>query len=481
MSWPLGDPLQGLDDKPALAGETRLWTYGELRRAAEEQAAWLRTRGVGARTRVVVRASSDERLAVLIHALWLLGASLVPLNLRWTEAEIADVVRRVSPAILLRHDGGGWSVEPLLGGEVKADRDGEPAQLILFTSGTTGRPKGALISFRAIEASARSSAQALGYTSEERWLCCLPLYHIAGLSILYRSAIYGSTVLLHERFDPIRVNHALDNEGVTVVSLVPTQLHALLDARGGKPFAPTLKCLLLGGARAPRALLARALTLGAPLAPTFGMTETASQVCTLTPTDFLALRRIPENGLFLPPLPDIETRVVDDRGETVTDGTAGEIILRGESIFSGYLDNPEASATSLRDGWLYTGDIGVRRADGALNVLERRSDLIVTGGENVYPAEIEAVLKKHPAVVDVAVVGIPDPRWGRRVAAGVVAREEVAPDQLERFVRERLAGYKVPRTWLFLVELPCTSTGKIRRESIRKLLNESTYGVNSVA
>jgi O-succinylbenzoic acid--CoA ligase len=340
--------------------------------------------------------------------------------------------------------------------------------LVLFTSGTSGRPKGALLSLPSLRASAKASAALLGSDPDDRWLLCMPLFHIGGLSILVRNALAGSCVVLHSEFDASAVDHALRVEGITHVSLVATMLSRLLESQGDTRRAPeALRLVLLGGGPAPQALLCRARALGFPVAPSYGLTEAASQVATRPPE----LGAVDEADLAagLRPLPGIEIRIVDERGEAVATDFAGEIEVRGPTLMQGYLEDPEATARAIRAGWLATGDLGRLDAHGGLRVLDRRCDLIVSGGENVYPAELESVLIEHPDVAEAGVVGQQDPIYGERPLAYFVAAagRRPQPDRVLAFCRERLAKYKVPVELIEIQKLPRTASGKLLRRELR--------------
>lgn len=215
----------------------------------------------------------------------------------------------------------------------------------------------------------------------------------------------------------------------------------------------------------PRPLLEECARRGIPAVQTYGLTEAASQVTTLAPAD--ALRKLGSAGR---PLFPVTVRIADEAGRPLPPGEAGEILVRGPTVTAGYFGRPEETARALRDGWLHTGDIGYLDQEGYLYVLDRRDDLIVSGGENVYPAEVEAVLRQHPAVADAAVIGLPDERWGQTVAAAVVLRPGCAVDgdELVRFCRERLAGYKVPRCFRIVPSLPRNAAGKLLRRALRE-------------
>jgi o-succinylbenzoate---CoA ligase len=303
---------------------------------------------------------------------------------------------------------------------------------VMFTSGTTGKPKPVYLTLANWEANAIGSALALGLDPDERWLCTMPLAHVGGLSILLRSTLYGTTVVLHDRFETAAVLADLMSveRRITLVSLVPTMLARLLDA--GLEHPPTLRWTLLGGGPIPAPLLERASAAGVPVAPTYGMTEACSQIATF--------------GL---PLHGVELGFVD-----------GEIRVRGPIV---------ARSALADDGWLYTGDLGDHDPHGRLRIIGRKSETIVSGGENIAPAQVEAALLAHPAVADAGVFSRPDVEWGERVAASVVLREgcTASPTELQDFVGTRLARFKVPKEINFTDALPRTESGKLLR---RKLL-----------
>jgi O-succinylbenzoic acid--CoA ligase len=302
---------------------------------------------------------------------------------------------------------------------------------MMFTSGTTSAAKPVYLTLANWEANAVGSALALGLDLDERWLCTMPLAHVGGLSILLRSTLYGTTVVLHDRFDTDAVIADLmaEDRRITLVSLVPTMLARLLDA--GLSHPPTLRWVLLGGGPIPAGLLTRAQAAGVAVAWTYGMTEACSQIAT-----------------FGIPLHGVELRFID-----------GEIQVRGPIV------SPAALAP---DGWLHTGDLGGLDEHGRLRVTGRQADTIVSGGENIAPAEVEAVLMEHPAVQDAGVFAQNDPAWGERVVATVVLRagQRASPTELQAFVGERLARFKVPKEIGFRDELPRTPSGKLLRREL---------------
>jgi O-succinylbenzoic acid--CoA ligase len=470
-----------------IAGEAI--SYGELQRRARAAAGRLRGLGVGPGDVVATLLGNGAPFVELLHAAALCGAALLPLNVRLTPRELAQQLRDAGARLLLHEagalqeraraaaaDASGTQTRATAGaarafadaaadvpaGETIAAVAADSPLAILFTSGTSGTPKGAQLSHDNFLWSALASAVHLGVDPRDRWLACMPLFHVGGLSILLRAALYGNSVVVHERFDPAAVNRAFDRDGITCASLVASMLARILDDRGERPAPPQLRCVLLGGGPAPMSLIERARALGFPIAPTYGLTEAASQVATRAPGDAAP-------GAGLRPLLGNEVRVVDGEERDLPDGAPGELLLRGPSVMRGYVNRPAETAATLRGGWLHTGDIAVRAGDGTLEILERRSDLILSGGENVYPSEIEAALREHPAVADAAVAAVKDPDFGQRPAAWLVFRPGTAPDgeQLRAFCRERLAGYKVPVAFHGVADLPRNAAGKLLRHELR--------------
>jgi O-succinylbenzoic acid--CoA ligase len=469
----------------ALVAGGRHFTYADLDAAVEHTAAHL-ARGVKPKQVVAVLGGNSADFVRAIHAIARVGAVLLPLNTRLTASEIAWqlgdanarcvlideanehlaplLARQLPDLILIPLAEVTSNVAPATSPESRAvEIRLESLQSIVYTSGTTGRPKGAMLTFGNQLWSAFASALNLGLRQDDRWLACLPLFHVGGLAIVLRSAVYGTAAVVHESFDPVRVNQAIDNEGVTIVSVVANMLQRMLDARDDVPYPSTLRCVLLGGGPAPRPLLERSAALGVPVVQTYGLTEAASQVATLAPHE--ALTHLGSAGK---PLFGTELQVVREDGSSCHPGEAGEILIKGPTVCAGYLKRPEETARTFADGWLHTGDAGYLDQDGYLYVLDRRDDLIVSGGENVYPAEIEATLQAHPAVLEAGVYGAPDERWGRVPSAAVVLKPgfDATADDLIAFCRERLASFKTPRGIEFRQALPRNAAGKLLRREL---------------
>lgn len=463
------------------------WTYRDLDERVEHVAGALTTAGLSPGDRLGVLLNTRRAFVDLVWASQRLGAVLVPFNVRLTPEELREQVDRIEPAVLVTgadHEATAvaaagdvpcYSVDDPASADVGAIEDlsvapFEPADrpptdtwVIMFTSGTTGRPKAVRLTPANFHASATASAFRLGVLPTDRWLHPLPTYHMGGLSIPIRTTIYGTTAVVQSGFDAAAVLRAMADHDVTGVSLVPTMVRRLLDA-GDVP--DTLRFALVGGAPSPPELVTRARRRGVPIHPTYGMTETTSQIATATPAEV-----DDDPATVGRPLVSVDLAVLDDDGAPLPAGEVGRIAVSGGSVSPGYLD--DETDDSREDGRFLTGDVGYRDAAGKLFVLGRASDRIVTGGENVAPAEVERAIAAHPAVVEAAVVGLPDPEWGERVSALVVVDDPVDADDLRSFLADRLAGFKRPRTIAFADELPRTASGTVDRRGVVERLRDA--------
>jgi o-succinylbenzoate---CoA ligase len=473
----LGCPVrEGASRRPeaeALTFAGRRWRYRELDAEVGRYVAALQARGIGAGDRVALLATNQAGCVFLFFALGRLGAVLAPLNARLTPAELAPLVEDVAPRLRLVSDALADRLpgaEPLetFAAAVEAPStsclplEESSPRVVLFTSGTTGRPKGAVLTEGNLRASARCSAANLGPHPAPRWLGTLPLFHVGGLAMLARCAYDGGCLILHDRFDVEAVNRAIDAEGITHASFVATTLERVLDGRGDRPVPEPFRLALIGGGPVPTPLLARARAARLLALQTYGLTEACSQVTTERPSEA-------DGRTAGPALPGLEIRLVGPGGEVLGPGREGDIEVRGPTVMAGYLNRPDATAEALRDGWLRTRDMGVLDERGRLTVLSRRTDLIVRGGENLYPAELETVLAAHPAVQEAAVVGVADARWGEVPVAFVVPRPgHELPRDLDAWCRRSLAGFKVPARFLAIDALPRNAMGKVERTPLRQ-------------
>ncbi len=467
-------------------------TWAALDGAAQAVAAGIDASDVAPGERVVLLAEPSADAVAALVGILRAGAVAVPVGTRLRAREVAAAVAEVSPALVV-HDGALAGLAAAAGlpstilsalagraadGPPRAAvpdpdaADGPPraavpdpdaAAVAVLTSGTTGCPKAALLSHRALATSTRSWTEALPPATG--WLLCLGLAHVAGLGIAWRALGAGVPLTVVAPFDATRTLAALAGpDAPSHVSLVPAQLARLLDAAGDRPAPPGLRAVLLGGAPIPPELVARATAAGWPIVPTYGLTEAGSGVTALLPADAAA-----HPGSAGTALAGVTVRVVDAGADGV-----GAIEVRTPAAFIGYLGRPDETAAAFTpDGWLRTGDLGRLDQAARLEVVDRRADLIISGGENVVPAEVEAVLAAHPALAEAGVAGRPHPEWGTVPVAGIVLRPGVADpgdDALRAWCRASLASYKVPAAFVRLAELPRTAAGKLRRQALRDQL-----------
>ncbi len=463
-----------------VAGEG--WRYAKLHQRVSALCAQCVAMGMAPGERVATALPNTLDHICIAYACVRLGLVFVPLNTRLTAQELdwqlsrlqcrwvigddTTVIQAIAaegrmcltPHMLWRGDIGHHHPTPI---QTPQWQD-EPPMAILFTSGTSGKPKAAMISRQNIFYNAVGSAARLGSLPTDRWLMCLPLFHIGGLVMVLRACLHGVCVVVHGKFEVTAVSDALDQDEITLVSLVPTMLHRLYKVREGVP--AHLRAVLLGGAAASEALLIESQQRKVPVAMTYGLTEATSQVATRMPNPIN-----PKYGSVGTPLLFTQVCIANEMGETVPANTIGEICVTGPTVMAGYFDDATATAQVIQNGKLRTGDMGYLDDDGELWVVQRRSDLIVSGGENVYPAEVEVAIRQHAAVADVCVVGLADAVWGQRVAAMIVLRRGYAltDEVLLAFCRERLAGYKVPRVFKFVDVLPMTANGKVARAVVQ--------------
>lgn len=423
------------------------FTYTALLARAERVGRSLAAQGVRAGDRVTLRATNRVETAAALLAMFDRGVTAVPLHPRLTEAETLRLRDDAEASAHLDDD----ALDEVVRGANDLPitlRENDIAAM-LYTSGTSGRPKGATLPHEALIASAEASATNLGWRPEDRWLLCLPLCHVGGLSVLTRCLRARRPVALLPKFDPDAVLDAIVRDRTTLLSLVPTMLHTLLE-RDRENALARVRAVLVGGAACPMGLREESAARGIPCLATYGLTEACSQVATQSPTDPPRARE----GVGRV-LPGLSMRLVDSDDHAVAPGEIGRILLRGKALMRGYRGHPP-----LGEGWFDTGDHGALDDHGTLTVHGRRTDLIVTGGENVYPLEVELAAMAHPSVAQALVFGESDPLWGQRVAMLVVPRGDMDLDALRGWMAERLAGFKRPRLVAAVDALPTLPSGK---------------------
>jgi fatty-acyl-CoA synthase len=484
-------------DKPALRFEGGTLTYAAMAARIEAAARALKSElRVGRGDRVAVLAANHPDYLVLLYACARLGAMLVPLNWRLAVPEQLFTLTDASVgALLVEKDfgsviaplaealpqtrvvgldfapAGGWSFEELLAsrcGESRNPRiDLSAPLLVVYTSGTTGRPKGAVLRQEALFWNGVMSQHMHGLTANDHVLTVLPLFHVGGLNIQTTPALHhGATVTLHPRFAPETTLAAIACDRPTLAVLVPATMQAMITHPAwNSTDLSSLRALTTGSTIVPQNLIDAFEQRGVPVLQVYGSTET----CPIAIYTTLHGDRSRPGSTGLPGLA-CEAKIVDEAGAEVVPGVAGEIAVRGPNVVFEYWGNELATREALRDGWYLSGDVGTRDADGYFYVHDRKKNMIISGGENIYPAEIERVLLAHPAVAEAAVIGRPDPRWQEVPVAHVVLRPGAAADAeaLKAHVATELARFKLPREVIFADALPRNAMGKVQHFRLRQ-------------
>lgn len=483
-------------DKPAIHFEGETLSYASLSARIAQTARALRSEfGVGRGDRVAILSLNRPDYLVLLYACARLGAMLVPINWRLAVAEQMFILADASPKVLVLEQafapvlpalaerlpeagivgldfapGRGLTFDALLahdGADIPADADLTCPLLIVYTSGTTGRPKGAVLRQEALLWNGVMSQHMHGLTSDDHVLTVLPLFHVGGLNIQTTPALHhGATVTLHARFAPDATLAAIARDRLTLTVLVPATIQAVTEHPAwAKTDLSSLKAVATGSTIVPPALIERITARSVPVLQVYGSTETCPiAIYTRREGD---LSRAGSTGL---PGLCCEAAIVDADGNAQASGMTGEIVVRGPNVLTEYWRNPEATQKALQDGWYRTGDIARRDDDGYFWVLERKNNLIISGGENIYPAEIERVLIEHPDVIDCGVIGRPDPRWDEVPVAFVIKRPDASLDVegLKQHLQAQLARFKLPRDIIFVDDLPRTALGKVQHHLLRE-------------
>ncbi|WP_221933541.1 long-chain-fatty-acid--CoA ligase [Aeromicrobium piscarium] len=474
-------------EQPAVRGVTRAQTYRELRDAAGVFTSGLRERGVGRGDRIVLIAPTVPEFAQAYVGALAGGVVVVPVNTMATAHEIGYIVRDSGATLLLAWHGcdtsartaGEWSDLPgWTFDETTVDgaRDasglppeamtGDETAVLLYTSGTTGKPKGVRLTGDNLLTAAQIVVERVEITRDDRLGTALPLFHVFGQAVCLNAALVaGAPISLLSPFTGEAMLDLIRRDRLTVVSGVPTMWNAMLHAGGeyGPEDFRELRVATSGGAALPAEVLrAFAEKFGCTILEGYGLTETTALAT------FNQLDREQRAGTVGVPMPGIEVRVCDERDVDLPVGEVGELLVRGFSVMAGYWNRPEADAKDLAGGWFHTGDLGRLDEDGYLTIVDRVKDLIIRGGYNVYPREVEEVLYEHPDVVEVAVIGIPDDRYGEEVAAVIALRpgSDLDTTELRLWAKERLSAYKVPHEVRFVDSLPKGGTGKIQKRAL---------------
>ncbi len=488
-------------DHDALVFEGVRYSYRDFNQRINRAANGLAGLGVGKGDRVAMLLLNSNAFLEVLFACAKLGAIAVPVNFRLSPAEVGFILENSEAATLVYHPvfaalarpgrGNGFlnnviavaqrdhaaaagdaDYEALLAGASDAEPEAQVLPddplMMMYTSGTTGRPKGALLSHgNATWNCIHAHISDMGVLRSDIVLNVAPLFHIGGLAVNTLTALHiGATVILQAQFDPVQVLKALESERVNKLFLVPAMWHALTLVPDFDDYdLSALRALTSGGAPCPIPVIEFFQSRGFKFYEGFGMTETCAGVCILGDAD--AVRK---NGSVGKPLMYEQMRIVDETGNDVPQGETGELVLRGPNIFLEYWNRPDATEEAFRDGWFHTGDLARQDEEGFYYIVDRKKDMLISGGENVYPTEVEQVLYRHPKVQEVAVIGTPDERWGEVPMALVVPKDGNAPtlEELEAFCQDKLARFKTPKHLVVLDELPRTATGKVLKRELRK-------------
>jgi fatty-acyl-CoA synthase len=472
-------------------GRSERLTYDDLDKTAGRWATLLAARGVGPGDRVAVLAGNRADIVAMYYGCGRIGAALVPLNWRLAPTELAKVVADARPRVLVGEARfaamASASAEAAfididrdapsaLAAVVPAAMTSEPVRpdapaMILYTSGSTGKPKGAILTQRQVLANAIATAIGWQLSAADTAPVSTPFFHTGGWHV-FSTVLWqlGGTIVLVPQFDPATFHSTLRDEGCTVAFGVPTQLVMLSEATAFGMALPKLRFIACGGAPCPAQLATRIRSAGYTLRLGFGMTEFGPN-CFAT-SDAMALAK-PESVGW--PMPFVEMRVVDERDHVLGNDEVGELQLKGPQLFAGYLDDPERTREAMTaDGWLRTGDLASRDADGAWTIRGRRKDMFISGGENVFPGEVEAALADCEGVAESVVVGVPHERWGEVGHAYVQPRggAVLSGDVILARLRETLAHYKVPKSIEVVAELPRIGSGKVDRIALKRAAQE---------
>ncbi len=486
--------------REALVVDDQRWNYGELDDRCNRMANVLGARGVGKGDRVALLLLNGNAFIETLFACAKLGAIAVPINFRLSPAEVGFILDDCGAQVLVYHTCLAPRVEPIrqttalvhglyVGGDgtpMAGDEDYEttlahvdtplPAvpvtpddpHLIMYTSGTTGRPKGALLNHGNTTWNAFNLLLSeAGLSTRDVVLTVAPLFHIGGLNVHTLPALYkGAKVVLHPHFDPAETLRLVEREHVTTLFLVPAMWLAISQLPDIDHYdLSSLRVLMSGGAPCPITVIEFFQKRGFRFLEGFGMTETAPIACVLDSHDTLG-----KNGSGGKPVTHVPMRIVDAEDQDVGHGEAGELILRGPNVFVGYWNLPEATAEAFRGGWFHSGDLARQDEEGFFYIVDRIKDMLISGGENVYPAEVEQVLYRHPSVREAAVIGVPDSKYGEVPLLVVVLKEgtQLTLEEMSTYCEGKLAHFKIPKYLVKLEALPHTATGKLIKTKLRE-------------
>lgn len=509
----LGRPFRLFPQKKGIICGDKRWTYQEFYSRISRLSSCLGSLGIGKGDRVALLHPNCHVFLEAYYAIALIGAISVPINYRLSPQEIAFILQDSEPKILIADSifkslinkaleknhgikkilwtGEDEVTDPLI--SLKYEKlleqgnfgphpepliDKEDVAQIYYTSGTTGRPKGVMLTHKNVTTHALSAIAEIQLTDSDVWIHVAPLFHLADAWATWAITWVGGTHVLIREFEPRKVLEMIEKERVTLTNLIPTMINLMINHPEIDQFDyRSLRVLLSGGAPiAPEVVRKIIKTFKCDYIQTYGMTETSPYLTLsilkghlkgLSKVDQLQFKSKTGREFI-----GIELKVVNDQGKEVQKNgkEVGEIIVRGDSVMRGYWKLPDETEKSIKDGWFYTGDLAVMDEEGYITIVDRKKDMIVTGGENVYSTEVENVLYMHPAILECAVIGIPDQRWGEAVKGIVVLKsgKKATEQEIIQFCKERIASYKAPKSIDFMGSLPKTGSGKIHKKALKE-------------
>ena len=468
------------------AKTNKSWTYEQLHERVMKLTAIFHAKGVKKGDRVGLLSPNDISYFDFFFACMKIGAIFVPFNWRLATSELnyclndsAPILVGASPnfaaklavcdhqvnTLIIEHDD--YLEKEIISGFIDTETKMEEIDplAMIYTGGTTGRPKGVILSHRSILWNALNTITSWGLTKDDVTLTCLPMFHTGGLNVLSLPLLLvGGKVVLRSDFDPEQVMSDINKHQCTVVMLVPTMYHMIIESETFRTTEfPSMKLFVSGGAPCPLRVYQAFLDKGIVFKEGYGLTEAGPNNFYIDPSDVMN-----KMGSVGKPMLFNEIKIVAEDSLHAGPDEVGELYVRGNHAFMYYWNRPEETEETLVDGWVRTGDLARQDADGYVYIVGRKKDMIITGGENVYPLEIEHWLESHPDISEAAVVGMPDEKWGEAVTAFIVSESKLTPEELEAYCNEQLTRYKVPKQFIFIEELPKTDVGKVNKNLLKE-------------
>jgi fatty-acyl-CoA synthase len=465
------------------------WTYGQLNTRAENVATYFMSIGIKKGDRIALLSPNHISYFDIFFACMKVGAIFVPLNWRLSKTEISYILADCTPTFVAVHSSlkGLLAIENLIQHididsakyesitegremsfhEITTEIENNDPLAIIYTGGTTGKPKGAVLSHQSILWNGLNTIVSWSLSEKDVTLTYLPMFHTGGLNALsIPILLIGGKVVIASDFEPYKAVELINQEGCTVVLLVPTMYHMIVNSDFFKDVTfPTMHTFLSGGAPCPLPIYQAFEKKGLAFKEGYGLTEAGPNNFYIDP-NIAKFRR----GSIGKPMIFNEIKLIGFNGEEAQPGEVGELLIRGKHVFEYYWNNPEATGEALIDGWLYTGDLAKKDEDGFHYIVGRKKEMIISGGENIYPLEVEQCMNQHPAVNEVAVFSLPHPKWGEIVAAvvSVLRNQKITEGELKAFCKQSLGSYKIPKYIIFESEIPKTHVGKIDKNSLQK-------------